>query len=551
MKKVFFLFLFIFLIFGNINLNAQYFDGNPLNYKKAFPITEENFRFNVIKGLSDKETLESSNYIIALNNDVSHYCYNGNIFASVSITNDGSSNYLDASYTFEDGIATYGSISFDERCIYEFKYDNGYELLVCNELNLISEFSSFDKCYLDYYTFNYTINDNFVTNDFYCDSTMQEVLFSCLYGIECNENQQYIGSDVYFVTSYTNPISINQVLNYISVSDYTDGNIADFSIVNSNYDPTKKLEISNYSFDIVAKDIAGNTTIQTCNISVVDVIKPTITANDKSCTYKYPIAISESDFIAYDDNGIEKIEIIEDNYTPNKNIPGKYNVTARAYDMYGNYNDCTMIVSVLDKYPPVLKINSLIQTTTLEPITIDDIKKEIYIVDEIDGVIDKYNIIDSDGYLNNPKRHGTFKFIITYSDNAGNSNNYTYNLVVSDDDYPIITLQNILVVDDKEVLSKDEIVAMLRAMGEIIDDDAEISSLYFDSSNPTGEYNLTILSNGNEMKYKIIAGQNNIIDYSPAINNKDNNINIGLIIGIIMMVGTISVLGIIVYKKRH
>ena len=553
MKKVFFLFIISFIFIGSINAYASYFPENPIDNSNAKPITTEDYNFNVIKGISDGESLINSIYYNNMINEVTYYCPNGIIDASAKIWFNNNSANINVIHEIENHEIISCVVYLEEDIIYSYKLiDNEYIIDICKEINLCEYFGFFSlDCGYDSSTFVYIIQSDEEEYDSERDKYMNEYLFQCIYGMTYIENNEYDG-EVHFVTTYNNPISLDELKKQIAVNDETEGEISNIEIINNNYlIEDGYIMVGEYSFDIIAKDSAGNTTIQKCIINVTDVTTPTINGNNIECTYDKPIIISESLFSASDDHGIDRIEIIEDTYTENSDIVGEYKVVVRAYDTYENYSDCEIKVIVLDKTRPRVVVTNYISTTTLVPLTIDEIKKEITVYDDIDGYID-YSISDIDNYFNNTNKFGTYNFLISYSDNSGNGGSYAYSISVVDTDYPIITLKNIIVLDKGEKLTKEQILSLLKNIGAIENKNASLSSSYFDEDNPSGEYELKINNNGKELSYILQVGQNNIIDYNPiASNNTNNNNNLVLIISVCVSLIIISTLGIIVYKKRH
>ena len=553
MKKVFFLFIISFIFIGNINAYASYFPENPIDNSNAKPITTEDYNFNVIKGISNSESLTESNYYNNMINEVTYYCPNGIIDASAKIWFDNNSANINVVHELENNEIISCIVYLEEDIIYSYKLiDDEYIIDICEEINLCEYFGAFSlDCGYDPSTFVHIIQSDEEEYNNDRDQYMNDYLFQCIYGMTYIENSEYDG-EVNFVTTYDNPITLDEIKNQIVVNDETEGEITNIQIINNNYIiENNKIAVGEYSFDIIAKDSAGNTTIQKCIINVVDIISPIISGNNIECLYNQPITISQSLFSASDEHGIKSIEITEDNYTSNKNIVGEYKVTARAYDIYDNYSDCEIKVKVLDKTRPRVLITNYISTTTLVSLTIEEIKNEITIYDDVDGYID-YSISDIDDYFNNTNKFGTYSFLISYSDNSGNSGSYTYSISVVDSDYPIITLKNIIVLEKGEKLTKDQILSLLNNIGVIDNQMVSLSSSYFDEDNPSGEYELKIDNNGKELSYILQVGQNNIIDYNQvSSNNSTNNNNHILIISICLSLIIISTLGIIVYKKRH
>ena len=184
-----------------------------------------------------------------------------------------------------------------------------------------------------------------------------------------------------------------------------------------------------------ATDAAGNTSTATIQITVTDTTKPSISAKsatvNKSYTSKYSEAELKALFNVSDDvTSTPTITIVSDGYSSHYNTPSTYVVKARATDAAGNYNEATVSIKVVDDVKPVINAPASIEITTLDNLTLAQIKSKLNatVTDTIDGNLD-YTITDLDGYLTNTKAIGSFTFRISATDAAGNTQTATFELI--------------------------------------------------------------------------------------------------------------------------
>ena len=382
---------------------------------------------------------------------------------------------------------------------------------------------------------------------------MLSILYTALY--QYGNNKKVIS----YVCESTNPISEQFILSTISVNDATEGEL-DFTIVNNTYKVEDNyVEPGKYTFEIHSSDSYGNTTIQLCEINVIDAKSPEVTGKDWEVTYA--ILATQNQLLARftytDESGIKSAEITKDEYTQNYNKPGKYEVECTVKDIYDNETVCKIYITVVDKVKPVYSIPSNIVISTLSDLALEDFKQYITIEDVIDGVITDYTIIDNDGYLTNTKQYGFYTFTVIASDNSGNEINPTFTVEVRDMDYPNIQVSSdyTILLDEGQVMTKEEIVNILEKIGQITSSNYKLSSEYFETNNPQGEYSLQVECDGKTYNNTIKILSNNISSDLPTIdtitqNNSQPNyfIILSILVASVLLIGGLSV---IIYKKKH
>ena len=141
----------------------------------------------------------------------------------------------------------------------------------------------------------------------------------------------------------------DELLKLVEATDDRDIEL-DLIVETTSY--TQAKEVGTFYINVYAKDDANNASaVKTIAIIVKDYTAPVMDANPK--TTDSSVVLSEEEllalFTATDNYYSEKqitIEITNDEYTPNSNVPGNYSVTAQATDPSGNYSSITTYVTV-------------------------------------------------------------------------------------------------------------------------------------------------------------------------------------------------------------
>lgn len=327
---------------------------------------------------------------------------------------------------------------------------------------------------------------------------------------------------LYDVRTYLNTLNIEII--YLNILDYSmnwnkEGNY----IINLMYYKDDSLYYEDFYINVINPELEEIEFVQ----------------NPLLISYKdYDIEIINNNIIKGIDTNI-KIN------TDSINNVGEYDIIITVYNDYLS-KEYHLFLSIYDDITPQI-IASNINTNINNKLSIEDIKKYIYIYDEIDGIIDDYILEDIDDYFNNYNKVGTYHFEINARDN---SNNYISKGILinvnkkSDEDIIEIVLGN----DHK--FNKEDMINYLYKLSYINTLDVNIYSNYFDDLILKDEYELTVVDKYDNLKtFKIII--NKIEKEEIIINKKDNNMIIIIVIIVISLIIIITIFGIIFYKKKH
>ena len=560
MKKSICLFILCFMfgmIFYNfLNAKATTFLSNEDNTRTY--TVDENCEFNVVKGCTNVQEFEEGGFFCYAVYDYCGIIENG-IF-TIKGTISGDTQVINAvqNITYTAGECTKVETYVGDVKVFECTVDPNYKatITLSKELDLTTLVSDGSK------SFSLQIDESIYTDAEYIDPDcvfcVEDRAFGSLIATLYSDNPTLSNKDLFFVTSKKNPISLDELVSSLNVTDETDGKITNLEIQDNTYLPeSDTFGLGNYSFTVIARDLFGNSTVQNCNVMVVDTEPPVITGKNVTLTYyiKVPASSFTKYFTATDDSCEPTLSIIYEEYTANRNTPGVYNVTCRATDTSGNYSDCTIQITLVDDIKPHCSIQNGIKINTLANYSINDFKKYITIIDEIDGAITDYEIIDLDGYLENTKKGGLYQFQINASDKSNNTINPKFYVSVVDEDFPVIEGGTYTIIVGKdEQITKEQIINLLKNSGQIESiDNVELYSDFFEVENPSGEYELIVNCDGVEYVNNIkIITKDEAINYDHVTPQAKDNSKYYIIAGVLSgCLAMISVLGVVIYKKKH
>ena len=164
-----------------------------------------------------------------------------------------------------------------------------------------------------------------------------------------------------FTSNMSSPLTLENILSHITVSDNVDSNLTPTVVSNGFTDHEQ--EKGEKIITLKATDNSGNeSVIFTVKVNVVDDIKPTITGTSSYTTsYKNSIDLSTIESALTKTDNVDSsltLEKIADNYTGNQSVPGTYTISYRTTDSSGNISETfNVTIEVNDKIPPVFYTN--------------------------------------------------------------------------------------------------------------------------------------------------------------------------------------------------
>lgn len=365
-------------------------------------------------------------------------------------------------------------------------------------------------------------------------------------------NKIYEGKDPYIVTSVTEPISTDSLLNYISVSDNYDTNASStLQIIDGNYQPENRT-LSTYFLTLQAKDNSGNYVRQKVYIKTVDYTAPVITGKtDYIAHYGYklqPLDSIKHSLKATDnyDGEISSFYIIEDNYTPNYRTVGKYTVIAGIKDSSNNEARVTCTFEVRDNLKPLVSVlSSLSVNVGSDLLTKEDIIAKFKCYDEYDKENISIQLEGYEAYAANYNVLGDYPMILSVTDLSGNCFKLDFKFSIVDQENPTIEITGdvkTIVVPAGQEVTEAELIQLIKNTNPN-KDVLSIASLYFTSEEKQGDFDVLVTyEDGSVETYKLSIEGTNTKDSS-------NNMYIYFIAGASIL--TIGVaLKLLLDKKR-
>ncbi|MCR5113559.1 MAG: hypothetical protein K6A63_06440 [Acholeplasmatales bacterium] len=369
----------------------------------------------------------------------------------------------------------------------------------------------------------------------------------------------------------SNPLSKEDIAYKAGMIDSAGNSLADYEIINSNYDPNN-LELSNYYIRL--RSYGDNTIyLRTININITD-MESLINTQDIEVSYDSKLTIY--DILAKCEVGFEyKSFNVTSDYFYSYNKLGEYSYIIYFTDLNDNTYYGNGLIKVVDNEAPHVDTNAINanQTTLLERA---DILSLINVYDDYDG---KIADVQLNGYVNYLKQYdieGEYEIEAIASDSTGNIMNEIIIITVGKS---TITRTPISSIDIEERAAEEEIVEEAKdttiiysdyiinsytdhklSMSEIQDllisegllsndDIVTFSGEYFDLDSPnSGQYEilLTYIS-GKRVYYEISNSIREVIVEEEEADN--TNIIIFSIIGGIVLVGVVTIL--IIRRKTN
>lgn len=194
------------------------------------------------------------------------------------------------------------------------------------------------------------------------------------------------------------------------------------------------------------------------------------------------IAIDE-----YDGDVSDSIEIVDENYTGNENIPGTYTITYLATNSVNLSTDYQLKVINRDLTKPVITGESKSQISYKDDFAKTDILNKYTVTDNYDEHVDL--VIDSDDYV--PNTPGTYTFNLSATDSSKNKATTVHTLVVVDDVPPVFndTSSGVIQVNWRQPIDDMFLLLNLTAEDEIDGDlTKEITIITNEIKNKLGKY---------------------------------------------------------------
>ena len=257
-----------------------------------------------------------------------------------------------------------------------------------------------------------------------------------------------------YITNVEGPILIEEIMGGLRAFDETDGDVtSSIKIVSDGYSMWRGV-IGTYEIVFSANDRALNYTYFTLYVMVVDTTKPVIFGElevEAMISTLIPLSTIRNG-IRIADNYNEKedliLEVLSDDYTPNYNRVGTYEIVYKCTDMSGNFITESVIVNVSDDIAPVLDGPGEHTKNSHVDTNVSSFISKYTALDETDGDITSRIEIVSDNYSMNQRKVGIWEVVLAVTDTAGNTSTISIYIEVIDDKGPVFYIDKTKIIID-------------------------------------------------------------------------------------------------------
>lgn len=277
-----------------------------------------------------------------------------------------------------------------------------------------------------------------------------------------------------YVTNVNTPISVDTLKTMLRAYDETDGNV-EIYVVSDNYSANKNIVGGPYNVVYGAKDASENEATITIQVYVVDTTAPVISGtNSYISNMSSPISLEtiKGNLSVSDnyDTGLT-INLVEDNWSANKDKKGTYSIIYNATDSSGNVSS-NFIVSVQNKddIKPVITGTNEYNVSNTTEIAIDTIISDLTATDNVDGKISiSIASIQSNEYTENKYTVGSYDIVFVVADSSNNfSDEFVVTVNVFDNIAPVFYVSgNFVAVDADTVLTREQLIQIIAQMNNI------------------------------------------------------------------------------------
>lgn len=199
--------------------------------------------------------------------------------------------------------------------------------------------------------------------------------------------------------------------------------------------------------------------------TIVDTSSPVFGGAANVISYVHsPISIPEiqSSLSAYDaveGDLTSSIEVFSDSYTANMDTLGTYEIVFQVSDSSGNHSSVSVFVSVVDVLKPTFSPQSMLVIPYPQTMTVSEVKANLHASDNYDGDLSNAIVLEEDTYSANADVVGEYSMTFSVTDSSGNCETLEVLIRVSDEEAPIFSGTEEIVIGYDETILVSEILA--------------------------------------------------------------------------------------------
>lgn len=443
MKKIIVI-VFVILMTSTSVIATEYSNQLPLgkNY-----LDVENFwnREGELKSYDTIKVLPNTRYVISVPGESN--------LPNMEIYVSGLVDYVDGDVTAQDNCTVGDSRTY---CTFTTSV---------NETGLDIDFYAY---YMDFYF------DNSGIQGFQLETGSSPTSYASYISPGEDSNPPVISGQGAYFTDYDAPETIQSIVsNHFTAYDVIDGDISDhINVVVDDYSGNETT-VGFYDVTLEVKDTAQNTTTYEFTVVVGDRRDPVITGPDTiylDLTDDISVReIIEEEFDIVDeyDGVITSFTMLEDEYTNNVGIPGKYDVGFRAKDSSGNAQQASFYIVIEDLDGPVYTGDAQFISLLSDPIFTEDIISVLEFSDNFSSYENIATEILTNELKDNETTVGTYLIEVRLTDEQNNHTVVEIEIDVQDDIFPTFIGPNKVEKSYTDPFTVDDIMALFRVQDNI------------------------------------------------------------------------------------
>jgi hypothetical protein len=312
--------------------------------------------------------------------------------------------------------------------------------------------------------------------------------------------------------------------------------------------------LGSYDVTLTTSDISGNIATKGIVINIVDIEGPTLYSSNNITIYMSdPKDINEvlnqldlrDNY--YSESGIEST-IVLDGYSSFCDQVGTYNVDVLLEDASFNSSSITLHLTVIDDIAPLISGPDTYLISYTDPHTINQIIELFTVSDNYDNLSTNDVTVTLNTYTSRNTDIGTFTFEVEVTDSSLNVTSHSLEIVVVDDQAPIIYIDDYLVtLSANASFSPDDALGILISNHELPDQSYTIKVLndeYSGNEENPGTYLYSLVFTDDD-------GTSIQKDFVVKVQKEEQLVNTNVIVrNIIVYAGSISFLGFVIYKTK-
>ncbi|MBN2505013.1 MAG: hypothetical protein JXB20_06705, partial [Bacilli bacterium] len=196
---------------------------------------------------------------------------------------------------------------------------------------------------------------------------------------------------------------------------------------------------------------------------------------------------------AIDGDVSSSIIVSEDNYTEFSSTLGTYTIIFTVADSSSNLSELEVVVNVVDAVNPIFSDIGIVQAVYPSVYTPTDIQNMLSASDNYDGDITSSITLVEDRYSLSSQQLGVYEMDFSVTDSSGNTGYYTVQIEVTDEESPVISGVDTIVLNYDSFMSIDEVKAGLNVIDNydgVLSGLTLMSDTYSSSFNVLGSYSM-------------------------------------------------------------